>query len=181
MKQLSDLEFTILGVISKRAPCTSYTVAKEFFTSPSSHWRGSVGAVYPAVARLESLGLLREESATRLGRPCTLFSLTDKGLATLRKWLTPPLPESAASITFDPIRTRSFFLAALSTEDQRAFLEEAERQLVAQVPRLEAECERYRKSGDWFSEQAQRGTLHVTNARLAWIREFLEALIQRRK
>jgi DNA-binding PadR family transcriptional regulator len=179
VKQLSDLEFTILGIISKRAPCTSYAVAKEFFTSPSSHWRGSAGAVYPAVARLKALGLLRQERATRLGRPATLFSLTDKGRTTLRKWLTPPLPESAASITFDPIRTRSFFLAALSPAEQRAFLEEAERQLLSQVPRLEAECDRYRKSGDWFSEQSQRGTLHVTNARVAWIREFLDALSRR--
>jgi len=176
MKRLSDLEMAILGIVWKRAPCTSYVVAKEFFTSPSSHWRGSVGAVYPAIARLQRLGLLKQHQATRRGRPCSLSELTPKGLAKLRKWLLPPLPSSAAAITYDPIRTRAYFLAALTKEQQQEFLGEAERQMIAQVPVLEAEVARYQDSGDWLSEQAQRGALHVMAGRLAWIREFRAAV-----
>jgi DNA-binding PadR family transcriptional regulator len=176
MKRLSDLEMAILGIVWKRAPCTSYVVAKEFFTSPSSHWRGSVGAVYPAIARLRRLGLLKQHRVTLRGRICSRSTLTPKGLKTLRQWLSPPLPSSAAAITFDPIRTRAFFLGVLTKEQQRAFLREAERQMMAQVPVLEAEVARYQHSGDWFSEQAQRGALHVMTGRLAWIQEFKAAL-----
>jgi hypothetical protein len=78
-------------------------------------------------------------------------------------------------MTYDPVRTRAFFLAALSREKQRAFFAEARRQLLAQLPVLQAECERYRQSGDWFSEQAQRGALFVLEGRLAWIQEFRQA------
>src|SRR5262245_58863848 len=179
MKRLSDLELTILGIVWKKAPCTSYAVGQEFFSSPSTYWRGSAGAVYPAVARLHRLGLLSRRKATRLGRPCALFTITGKGLTALRRWLRPPLPDAAAAITFDPLRTRAYFLAALPAAQQRDFLDEAERQLLAQVPRLQAECERYRRSGDWFSEQAQRGALYVMEGRLAWIRDFRRALGRR--
>lgn len=169
----------ILGIIWKRAPCTAYAVAREFFTSPSSHWRGSAGAVYPAIDRMRRLGLIKQRKDVRLGRPCSLLALTPKGLAQLQQWLTPPLDEAAATITHDPVRTRSFFLAALPPEQQRAFLEDAERQLNAQLPALENEIARYQESGDWFSEQAQRGTLHVMRGRLTWLREFLAAFDRR--
>jgi DNA-binding PadR family transcriptional regulator len=176
MKRMSDLEMAILGVIWKRAPCTAYAVAREFFNSPSSHWRGSAGAVYPAIDRMRRLGLIKQQKDVRLGRPCSLLSLTPKGLIQLQQWLTPPLDEAAATITHDPVRTRSFFLAALPPEQQRAFLEDAEQQLHSQLPALENEIAKYQASGDWFSEQAQRGTLHVMKGRLAWLREFRAAL-----
>jgi hypothetical protein len=104
-----------------------------------------------------------------------LLRIAAKGLSALRRWLAPPLPSAAAAMTYDPVRTRAFFLAALSQKQQRAFFEEARRQLLAQMPVLQAECERYRRSGDWFSEQAQRGALFVLEGRLAWIQEFRQA------
>jgi DNA-binding PadR family transcriptional regulator len=176
---MSDLEMAILGVIWKRAPCTAYVVAREFSGSPSSHWRGSAGAVYPAIERMHRLGLIKQRRDVRLGRPCSLLSLSARGLARLRAWLAPPLDEAAATITHDPVRTRTFFLAALPPDQQRQFLEDAERQLQAQIPVLEAEIDRYRQSGDWFSEQAQKGTLHVMAGRLAWLREFRAGLEER--
>ena len=180
MKRLSDLEMAILGIVSKRAPCTSYTITREFASSPSSHWRGSAGAVYPAVQRLQRLRLLKSKRGVRLGRPCIHYMLSTKGVATLKQWLLPPLPSAAAAITYDPIRTRTFFLGILSPTEQRAFLDEAERQSLSQLPILEAECERYRASGDWFSEQAQCCALLMMEARLAWIRELRQRLSQSR-
>ncbi len=179
MKRLSDLEHAILGIVFKQSPCTTYTITREFSLSPSSHWRGSAGGVYPAVARLQKLNLLRSEETHRMGRSCSLLSLTSTGLATLRHWLEPPLPASAISITFDPLRTRAYFLSALTPTEQSAFLADAKRQLMGQMIQLEAEVERYRRSGDWFSEQAQRGALHLMRARIEWICQFQKALTQR--
>jgi len=176
MKILSDLEHTMLGIVFKRGPCTPYIVAREFINSPSSHWRGSAGSVYPAITRLHRLGLLKKTAGKSLGRRCSLFSLSPKGLKQLQSWLTPPLPESAASITFDPLRTRSFFLTVLSPELQLAFLHDAEKQLQSQIPVLKAECQKYRETGDWYSEQAQVGGLIVAEARLDWVRQYRRAL-----
>ena len=176
MKKLSDLEHTILGIVFKRGPCTPYLVAREFLNSPSSHWRGSAGSVYPAVTKLHRIGFLKKTIGKSLGRRCSLFTLAPKGLKQLQSWLMPPLPEAAASITFDPLRTRSFFLRVLSPEQQLAFFDDAEKQLLAQLPALQADCEAYREAGDWHSEQAQIGTLLVTEARLAWVRQYRRAL-----
>lgn len=176
MRRFTDLEHSILGIIFKKSPCTSYMVAREFSGSSSSYWRGSAGTVYPAIDRLKKFGMLTGKDSVSLGRPCSLYSLTAKGLTALCQWLTPPLPPAAASITFDPIRTRAFFLAALSDRERRAFLDDAERQLKLEIPALVADCRRYRQAGDRFSELAQRGTLHVMKARLRWIQELRKAL-----
>lgn len=181
MKKLSDLEMAILGIVWKKAPCTSYSVAKEFSSSPSSHWRGSAGAVYPAVMRLHRLGLLKRQQTRQMGRPCTLYTISLQGKSRLRQWLRPPLPDAAASITFDPLRTRAFFLGVLSPEEQQEYAQEAEKRLLEELPRLVAECRRYREAGDWFSEQAQHGALLVAQARLTWVKQLQAKLTIRHK
>lgn len=179
MKKLSDLEMAILGIVWKRAPCTAYVVAKEFSSSPSSHWRGSAGAVYPAMTRLLGLGLLKRQPRESTGQRRSLYTLSSPGKLQLRRWLRPPLPEAAASITFDPLRTRAFFLGVLAEAEQVAFVQAAQQRLEAELPRLEAECVRYREAGDWFSAQAQRGAVLVARARLAWMRQLQAALARR--
>lgn len=175
MARLSELELVILGVVSKRAPCTSYVVAKDFATSPSSHYSGSAGAVYPAVARLVRRGYL-DSTEARHGRRRRTHRITRKGRDALRRWLQPPLPEDAARITYDPIRTRAYFLGLLPPRRRREFLVDAQRRLKRQIPVIEAECERYRAAGDEFSAMAMSGALFVLRARLAWIAQLRRRL-----
>jgi hypothetical protein len=85
--------------------------------------------------------------------------------------LTPPLPDQAAAITYDPLRTRMFFLAVLPAQQRRTFLDDCAAGLRRQIEILRAECERYRQAGDEFSRLAMRGALHVVRGRLTWIRE----------
>jgi DNA-binding PadR family transcriptional regulator len=173
---LSELELVILGVVWKREPCTSYAVAKEFATSPSSHYSGSAGAVYPAVARLVLRGYIQSIQSRQGRRHRRLHRITSKGRTALSDWLHPPLPEDAARITYDPIRTRVYFLGILSPQRRREFLADAERQLEQQIPWIEGECERYRAAGNEFSALAMRGALHVVQARLDWIAEVRRCL-----
>ncbi len=65
------LELVILGVFHKKTSSTAYAVAKEFTTSPSSHWSGSAGAIYPIVERLSERGYLarRADRMTSIARP----------------------------------------------------------------------------------------------------------------
>jgi len=170
---LSDLELVALGIVWKRQPCTAYAVAREFVTSPSSHWSGSAGAIYPAVKRLASGGYLRSTEASRGRRARRAYSLTPKGARAVRRWLTPPLPPEATRITYDPIRTRVYFLAILTPAERRAFLDEADTQTRSQLEVIEAEVNRYRHAGDEFSALAMSEALYALRARLDWIRDLL--------
>lgn len=169
---LTDLEFTVLGIVWKRAPCTAYAIMREFFSSPSSFYRGSAGAIYPLARRLEKKGLLKASTGKRGRRRHVAYALSRTGLAALRKWLAPPLPEGAAAITFDPLRTRTYFLAALAPEQRRAFAAHARDELVKQLDIVGAEVDRYRKSGDDLSALAMEGAVHVIRARIAWMTEL---------
>lgn len=180
MSKLSDLELAILGVVWKRRPCTAYIVAREFVTSPSSHWSGSAGAIYPAMERLRRGGYLSAEAAATGRRKRLDYSLTRKGLTALQKWLTPPLPTNDARLTVDPLRTRSYFLASLPEERRRAFAVDALRQLREQIKVVDADVERYEKAGDPFSALASRGAALAMRARVAWIEELLEVLDHRK-
>jgi DNA-binding PadR family transcriptional regulator len=176
MAELSDMELVILGVVWKRGPCTGYAVAKEFATSPSSHFSGSAGAVYPAVRRLARERYLEGAAGHQGRRRRRTYTITRRGWDALRRWLAPPVPEDAARITYDPIRTRAYFLAALPPKRRVAFLADAERQLRRQLPVIEAECERYREAGDEFSALAMGGGLYVIRARLKWITQMRRRL-----
>ena len=118
---LTDLELTVLGIVWKKAPCTAYAIMREFAGSPSSYHRGSAGTIYPLVQRLEQRGYLRASKGTQGRRPRATYELRRKGFEALRAWLAPPLPDAAKAITFDPLRTRAFFLGALTPAKRLAF------------------------------------------------------------
>src|SRR6476469_7146184 len=124
---LTELEQCVLGVIWRDGPMTAYEIAALFTKSLSPYWSGSVGAIYPAVTRLRRRGLVRGESRAWNGTRKTVLTITPKGLASLRQWLTPPLPADAGGPSLDSVRTRLFFLEALPRRQRLAFIAEAER------------------------------------------------------
>jgi DNA-binding PadR family transcriptional regulator len=172
----SELELVVLGIVWKRGPCTPYAVRKEFASSPTPHFRGHVGSIYPLMRRLEGRRLLRSRAAHQGQRASRRYEVTDAGLAALRRWLSPPLEETATATTYDPLRARVYFLAALPPGRRQALLLDAETKLREQIPVLVADDQRYRKSGDLFSQLASRGMMHALRARIAWIGEMRRAL-----
>lgn len=170
-KNPTELEQVVLGIVWKKGPCTAYAVRREFTASPSSHWTGSAGAIYPLVRRLERAGYLRSTVGAQGRRPRRTYTITRRGTACLRRWIAPPLPDQAAAITYDPLRSRMYFLAALNPADRPRFLAEAKQALQRQLPVVEAECDRYRRLGDTFSHLAMTGARHIMLARIAWLTE----------
>lgn len=175
----SDLEMTVLGVVWKRQPCTRYAVTREFADSPSSHWRGGEGSIYPLMRRLEAAGLLESKPVKTGRRRSRLYSITSIGQRTLRDWLRPPMAEENAAITFDPIRTRMFFLGVLPEAERCAFLADAEEKLRHQVRVVQAEIDHYQAVGDKFSAFAFAGARKVVLARMKWVREIRQTIEMR--
>src|SRR5690242_14236558 len=89
-RPLSDLEGCVLGCLWKHGASTPYAVRRMFLDSPSSHWSGSAGAVYPLLERLERGGLVASRHAPRGARDGWTYSLTAAGRRRLRAWLEPP-------------------------------------------------------------------------------------------
>jgi DNA-binding PadR family transcriptional regulator len=170
-RKLTELEGCVLGLIWAKAPCTAYTLRKEFLDSPSPHWSGSAGAIYPLVARLQKWRLIRSAPHAAGRRHSKRYGLTPAGMHRLYAWMGPPLSDETVGVPADPLRTRLGFLRALATAQQAVFLAEAERGIGGQIRRVEEDYAQRAAAGDAIGRLTARGALLALQARLAWIRE----------
>jgi DNA-binding PadR family transcriptional regulator len=166
-QKLTELEGCILGLVWAKGLCTAYALRKEFLDSPSPHWSGSAGAIYPLVERLERWKLIRSTSHAAGRRHSKRYVLTPAGLRQLCSWMGPPLANETVGVPADPLRTRLGFLGALPPEQQWVFLAEAEHGLRVQMRRIEEDCTRHLPD-DRVSYFVARGALAAMQARLQW-------------
>ena len=102
-RQLTELEGAVLTEVALRGNDTAYKVRQAFQLSPSVQWRGSSGAVSPAIRRLLAGGLLvAEPHPSRAGQ---ILSVSPAGTSALRAWASDI--DLACSIGLDPFRLRS--------------------------------------------------------------------------
>jgi DNA-binding PadR family transcriptional regulator len=168
---LSELEGCVVGHLWKYGPCTAYAVRKELLASPSSHWSGSAGAIYPLLERLEKRGLVASRKTARGDRQHWLYELTKTGREFLLGWLAPSLDPDLVSIAPDPLRTRIYFLGALPPRRRSAFLAQARAKLIRHMAALKDATET-----DEFDRLANRGAVRLARARVAWLEDVERAL-----
>ena len=170
MRALTELDHMILGVVGLHGPCTGYRVRRVFLESLSPHWSGSAGAIYPALQRLDRLGLVEstEDRTTRRGGK--VCSLSPAGRRALSGWLKPPL-SATALVDIDPLRTRVRMLGLVPAAQRRRFIASA----LEQVKTLEQEARllyRESRSGDdRFRTLVCKGALESLQARKRWLAE----------
>lgn len=170
---MTELEYSVLGIVWQSGPLTAYEIAKPFAQSPSTYWSGSAGAIYPLVKRLEEKGLLASEIAKWNSRKKRTFTITAEGLKVLREWLTPPFAADVGAVSFDPVRTRVSFLGVLPAKQRERFLDDAERVIREQ---LEAMEELHANETEVFEKLARLGGVHELRARLRWLSEVRREL-----
>lgn len=118
-KPKSELECFVLGLVWQLGPVSAYSVRTHMQKSPSTQWSGSAGAIYPLLRRLQS-GRLVTGLRDKVGRRSRMrYRITAAGLNALRQWIGPPLRGDVVTVTYDPLRTRARFLAALPPARQR--------------------------------------------------------------
>jgi DNA-binding PadR family transcriptional regulator len=175
-RELTELEQCVVGVVWRDGPMTAYEIAALFSKSLSPYWSGSAGAIYPLVKRLQHRGLLRGTMRAWNGARKTVLTITPKGKASLRVWLTPPIPSIAAAPTLDPIRTRMFFLEILSAPDRLAFLDDAERITNQQIELARQQIDRDEAAGQMSEVIGAVGVIYELKGRVKWlnaVREYL--------
>lgn len=121
-----------LAIIKREGPCTPYVVKEAFRNSPSEFWSGSAGAVYPMMKRLEARKLISSRADKADGRARRVFTLTANGRDALKKWLLDA--DRAASLGFDPLRSRLFFIEMMSAAERKKFLAEVQKKMDAGPP-----------------------------------------------
>jgi len=176
-RPLTELEGTVMGVLAARQPCTPYLVRREFLESPSPHWSGSAGAIYPLVVRLERAGLVRSEPHATGSRRSRRYRLTPAGRRSLARWMGPPVDDLVVSVPPDPLRARIALLTLFPPARQRMYLSGIERRLTEMIaPARHADA---KPSGDDYSQQFSRGAIAMQEARLGWIRALRRSLMAR--
>ena len=169
---LTELEYVTLGLVSTEQPCTAYAIRMRFARSPSAHWSGSAGAIYPLMRRLEKRGYLRSGQRAGDQRRTRVFGLTPRGERELRAWLSPPLPSAAELLSIDPLRIRVRFLSVLTPTARRTFINEAIEKLSDYVRGMEAEANAHRTHGENYVYFVGRGAVLSVRAQIAWLKEL---------
>ena len=159
-RKISELEGAILSEVEHRGRRTAFQVRRAFANSFSLEWKGSAGAVYTAVRRLEQDGLLHA-SAAQGGRATRHLSLTDSGREALAAWAGDP--RLASSVGVDPFRLRAGIWALLPTADRKALFSELEEAVRANIRDLEL----YLGEADRVERVRIELALAVQRARLA--------------
>lgn len=179
-RRLSELEGVSLGIVHKQQPCTAYHVRSQLRKAPSSHWRASAGSVYPLLARLGEDGFVATTVDENDGRGRRYLKVTTEGRKSLRQWvLAGTDPEIISSVT-DPIRSRTFFLGALSAPKQLTYLRKLIAQMEHYLAETSAHLEQQAETDDVFDYLGALGAMKIAEARLDWLRVVLKQLPAKR-
>ena len=136
-KTPSALSLAILGIISLE-PVSGYDIRKVFSTTPMGHFSSSPGAIYPALKRLEESGLIKGniEKKNTL-RPKRTYTLTEKGLKTLKEMLSQPLTHQDVVRRLEEMMLRFAFMGnVLGREQSLRFLKELAAKIDEYIPVL---------------------------------------------
>jgi DNA-binding PadR family transcriptional regulator len=168
-RPLTELEGAVLTEIALRGADTAYKVRRAFQLSLNVHWRGSAGAVSPAIRRLKAAGLIAAAPhPTRAGH---ILSPTVKGKAALEEWATSI--EAATSLGLDPFRLRSVVWDALSPAKRRDFFARLHEASLAELPAF-----RDRVEADEVGRRQTELAIKVIEGRLAWLKARSEEEIE---
>jgi DNA-binding PadR family transcriptional regulator len=163
---LTELEGAALSVISDLGSCTPYQVRQNFLSSRSREWSGSAGAVYPAIRRLHSRGLLRAQ-ATEDARRSVRFSLSASGRKSFRSWVKDT--ERASGSGLDPFRCRADQWDRLPATSRRALFKALMQQLKQRLAYLDDLFHR----PDTPERQALVLEVELHKTRLRWLERQL--------
>jgi DNA-binding PadR family transcriptional regulator len=139
MEALSKTSYVILGML-KLGRRTGYEIKALVDVSTRFFWAASYGQIYPELARLEQLGLVRGKVDRSNGRRPKSYELTAAGERALHAWLTSDEPlhielRHEGALKF-------FFSDALTSQEQLAQLRhirETHERIAAQLREIEPE------------------------------------------
>ena len=114
--RLTELDYLILGLLYRNAR-TAYAAGRAIAEMPASRFSGSPGAVYPAIRRLETNGLLTAAGRTADGRRGVVWTLSDRGRDVFEAWVRAPVTADEMIASPGLVMVRISFLGAVLSEE----------------------------------------------------------------
>lgn len=159
---LSELEGAILSELCNRGRQTAFKVRRSFAISPALEWRGSAGAVYSAIGRLEKAGLVGSE-AQEDRRGSRLLFITAAGKVAMTAWSCDPV--RAISVGIDPFRLRSGIWRGLPARPQRELFAQLRQAIIEDLGKLRS----YVLHDDVIERASVELAIKLQETRLAWL------------
>jgi len=181
MDDHSLLGFALLGLIHQQ-PMSGYDLRKVFASTAWGTFTDSPGAIYPALHRLESRGMVRGqvEVSTSL-RKRRLYRTTPKGLASFKAWLKKPLTRDDVIRRMPDLMVRFAFMdPTLGEERTIRFLGEFATQMTAYLPSLQEHLATHGRAMPLSSRLALESGILEYETRLRWARSSI-AIYEREK
>jgi len=172
--RLTTLDFAILGLLVQR-PMSGYGIRMMFEKTALASYSSSPGTIYPALRRMEGLGMAEKKKQT-IGNQ-GLFTITKKGISFLTKWVTQPVTRNDVIRNSEILLLRFAFMDVLASKgDKRKFLKsflEAVNQYTAELEAYHlAEASTMPPSG----RQAFEHGLESNRSTARWINNILSSL-----
>lgn len=159
---LTELEGAILSDIFHRGRDTAFKIRRAFAESPSLEWKGSAGAVYSAIRRMEHRGLVLAVPLDD-ARGTKRLSVTDAGRDALHDWACDPA--RSASVGIDPFRLRSGIWLTLGAPERASVLRAIRNAIEQSIAAHKA----YARLHDTIEGASIDLSLRLQKARLAWL------------
>ncbi|MCP4978080.1 MAG: PadR family transcriptional regulator [Maribacter sp.] len=132
----TSLDYAILGLIQQE-PLSGYGIRKQFETTAIGNYSSSPGAVYPALDRLQKLGLVVKSLLENQKKE--KFRCTPKGIDTLKIWLLQPVEINDVAKNVDVLLLKFAFMDTLLTKEQKLeYLTSFQKQLKIYIEQLKA-------------------------------------------
>jgi DNA-binding PadR family transcriptional regulator len=178
-RQLTAFEHILLG-LTCLAPSSGYDLKRIFAVTPMGIYQPSSGALYPALRRLELMGLIQAQApADRAGesaRRRRVYEPTEAGRAAHLEWLRTPVETETVSRDLGLHLMRFVMMEPLfAPEEVARFLQSLADALAALIVQLE----RYAAVTDLGSSHPALALDHglaVHRASLRWAERTIAAL-----
>lgn len=176
VRAVSLLDHALLGLL-RQAPASGYDLRKVFSNTPMGSFSDSPGAIYPALRRLEELGLIRGKVEEGSGlRRRKVYRLRSSGAAELKRWL-------ALGVTRDDVVRRmeglvlrfAFMESAAGTATVLRFLAALETELKSCLPVLRSYLAAHRSGMPTSAWLALEFGIRSYETRLKWCRHAIGA------
>jgi DNA-binding PadR family transcriptional regulator len=176
--ELSLLEYSLLGLVHDREPCSGYDLRKLFAETPMGSFSDSPGSIYPALARLERGKLIRGQiEETSSVRRRKLFRLTSAGRRALENWLRRPITQTDMVRGMPELALRFAFLeSVLGRSACVPFLKALEKELALYIPTLRRHLDIQRATNSVSASLAMENGVMSYESQLAWARLALDRL-----
>jgi DNA-binding PadR family transcriptional regulator len=170
---LTDNEGSLLAIILRRQPITTYQIVKMYERSPASSFNESKGSVYPLVERLIRRGFVGTEASAQGKRTAQLLSCTDAGREAVRAWVLTIRPSHI--LLDDPLRGKVASFDLLTQEERLRWIVDMKEMVEAKMIEVEEYHKIYTLPFDPMIKANGMGSL---KQRMEWLDEILRFIVR---